>query len=234
MKKINRDFKGVWIPKEVWENTNLSLQEKVFYVEIDSLDNEDGCFANNDYFAYFFKLSKKRVSLIIQSLIKKGLINSTVSAEDGNKRTLRTIPQNGDTLSHKTGIPSGTKEGDPIPQNGEHSNTVSNLVNTNPSDLVPTAPVEYGNHEINSLIVYLMKQQGLTSLDDSQKWNRIYARNLLKTFKGDLDKTKRFIDYAISDPFHQKNCTSFNYLYKNKSKIALTIKQKIENNPVYE
>ena len=26
---MNRDFKGVWIPKEIWENENLNLTEKV-------------------------------------------------------------------------------------------------------------------------------------------------------------------------------------------------------------
>lgn len=39
---MNRDFKGVWIPKEIWLSTELTLQEKVMLVEIDSLDNEDG------------------------------------------------------------------------------------------------------------------------------------------------------------------------------------------------
>jgi hypothetical protein len=40
MKNENRDFKGIWIPKEIWLSKDLTLQEKVFYVEIDSLDNE--------------------------------------------------------------------------------------------------------------------------------------------------------------------------------------------------
>ena len=48
--KENRDFKGVWIPKEIWLNTDLSIIEKVLLVEIDSLDNSDrGCFASNEY-----------------------------------------------------------------------------------------------------------------------------------------------------------------------------------------
>ena len=50
--KENRDFKGVWIPKEIWLNTDLSIIEKVLLVEIDSLDNSDrGCFASNEYLA---------------------------------------------------------------------------------------------------------------------------------------------------------------------------------------
>ena len=42
MKKQTRDFKGIWIPREIWLNENLSLQEKAFIVEIDSLDKENG------------------------------------------------------------------------------------------------------------------------------------------------------------------------------------------------
>ena len=67
---MERDFKGIWIPKEVWLSNDLTLQEKVFLVEIDSLDNEEGCYASNQYFADFFGLSTTRVSLIIKSLYK--------------------------------------------------------------------------------------------------------------------------------------------------------------------
>lgn len=73
---MKRGFKGIWIPKEIWLNEVLSIQEKVFLVEIDSLDNDDdGCFASNDYFSTFFKLSKNRCSEIIKSLEKKGFIS---------------------------------------------------------------------------------------------------------------------------------------------------------------
>lgn len=36
----NRDFKGIWIPKDIWLSDKLTLQEKIMYIEIDSLDNE--------------------------------------------------------------------------------------------------------------------------------------------------------------------------------------------------
>ena len=69
-----RDFKGIWIPKEIWLNKDLKLIEKIFLVEIDSLDNEVGCFASNKYFAEFFNISKGRCSQIINKLQEKGLI----------------------------------------------------------------------------------------------------------------------------------------------------------------
>lgn len=73
---MERDFKGVWVPKEIWLNKELNIMEKLFLVEIDSLDREQGCFASNSYFAQFFGLKNTRVSQIINSLIKKGFINA--------------------------------------------------------------------------------------------------------------------------------------------------------------
>jgi len=34
MEKYPRDFKGVWIPKEIWLSDQLSLMEKVLFVEM--------------------------------------------------------------------------------------------------------------------------------------------------------------------------------------------------------
>jgi hypothetical protein len=72
---MKRDFKGVWIVKEIWENKDLTWMEKLFFVEIDSLDNENNCFASNKYFADFFNLSISRVSQIINELKNKGFID---------------------------------------------------------------------------------------------------------------------------------------------------------------
>ena len=79
----DRNFKGIWIPKEIWLSSELTLQEKVFLVEIDSLDNEEGCFAGNQYFSDFFGVSKVRVSEVINSLVKKGYITSKIIYKEG-------------------------------------------------------------------------------------------------------------------------------------------------------
>lgn len=73
---MNRDFKGVWIPKDVWLDPNLTWMEKLLLVEIDSLDNEKGCFASNKYFGDFFNLSNSRISEIVANLVTKGYITT--------------------------------------------------------------------------------------------------------------------------------------------------------------
>jgi len=82
-----RDFKGIWIPKEIWLSPELSLMEKVLFVEIHSLDNERGCFASNRYFADFFGVSPRQIATCIASLKEKGFV--TVSIQNQNERTIR-------------------------------------------------------------------------------------------------------------------------------------------------
>lgn len=84
----DRDFKGIWIPKEIWLSPVLSLMEKVLFVEISSLDNERGCFASNRYFAEFFDVSPRQIATYVASLKEKGFI--TVKIENQNERTIRT------------------------------------------------------------------------------------------------------------------------------------------------
>lgn len=86
MEKPARDFKGIWIPKEIWLSDQLSLMEKVLFVEIHSLDNERGCFASNKYFAEFFGLHPRRIAAHIASLKQKGFI--TVTIHNLNERVI--------------------------------------------------------------------------------------------------------------------------------------------------
>lgn len=84
---FERDFKGVWIPKEIWLNDELTMLEKCILVEIDSLDNEDGCNASNDYLAKFCQCGITKVATTISKLIKMGLIYQ--EAFNGRVRILK-------------------------------------------------------------------------------------------------------------------------------------------------
>jgi hypothetical protein len=88
---MERNFKGIWIPAEIWLCKDLTMQEKIFLVEIDSLDNENGCYANNQYFSEFFGISKTRVSLVIQGLMNKGYIKTNLIYKKDSKQILNRI-----------------------------------------------------------------------------------------------------------------------------------------------
>ena len=82
---MKKEFKGIWIPSELWINKDLSVMEKIFLVEITSLDREKGCYASNEYFSKFFSLSKTRCSAIIRNLRDKGYITIKLMYEEGKK-----------------------------------------------------------------------------------------------------------------------------------------------------
>ena len=75
MSEQNRDFKGVWIPREVWLDTRINALEKVILMEIDSLDStERCCYASNQSLAEFCQCSENKVSCAISKLIELGYI----------------------------------------------------------------------------------------------------------------------------------------------------------------
>lgn len=83
----NRNFLGVWLPRDVYLDKKLSWTEKILYVEIQSLDNENGCFASNEYFAEFLDVSTTTISLAISKLKKLNYIECV--SFDGRKRVLK-------------------------------------------------------------------------------------------------------------------------------------------------
>jgi len=88
MEQHERDFKGVWIPKEIWLDNRLNALEKVIFVEIDSLDlYESGCFASNEYIAEFCQCSVRKVSDAISKLTELGYVKT--ESFDGRTRVLK-------------------------------------------------------------------------------------------------------------------------------------------------
>lgn len=116
-----RAFKGIWIPAEIWLSEDLSDRDKIILAEIDSLDNIDGCFATNKYFANFFNLSIVRVSNIISNLIEKKYITSSIDQSRGNRRVLRVLK--------KTLIPSQKILYEGLKESDNHNNKESNSIN---------------------------------------------------------------------------------------------------------
>ncbi|MEK2534328.1 DnaD domain protein [Tetragenococcus halophilus] len=123
---MERAFKGVWIPKEIWLDKDLNWVEKVLLVEIDSLDNDEGCWASNSYFADFFNLSKNRISILISSLSKKGYISVDIKYKEGTKQVDKRIIKNKHTYMRKQKGGIGENEYTPICENAKENNTVFN------------------------------------------------------------------------------------------------------------
>lgn len=85
---MERDFKGVWIPKEIWLDTRLNALDKVILTEIDSLDDgENGCYASNQYLSEFCQCSATKVSTAISKLQEYGYIEQVDF--DGRHRKIK-------------------------------------------------------------------------------------------------------------------------------------------------
>lgn len=133
---MERAFKGVWIPKEIWESQELTLQEKVLLTEIDSLDNEDGCFASNKYFAEFMKLSERQIKRIICSVIDKKWVQSKIIYKKDSKEIEQRVlkicrppypKKEVQDLVTDMSLPLVTKMVDPGDKNVPDNNTINNI-----------------------------------------------------------------------------------------------------------
>jgi len=111
---MERNFKGIWIPKEIWLNKKLTVMEKLFLVEIDSLDNEKGCYASNKHFSEFFDLSKNRCTEIIKKLELKGLL------------TIEIVRKENQIIKRIIKIKGIRKTEQPYSENLEENNTLLN------------------------------------------------------------------------------------------------------------
>lgn len=124
-----RDFKGIWLPKEIWLDDDLNATDKIIFAEIDSLDVEDseGCFASNEYLANFCKCSITKVSTSISKLIELGYVK--VVKTDGRKRWLKTSLSKFESQTNKNEKPEIQEMKDSnIPSNKDDKNSNKNNV----------------------------------------------------------------------------------------------------------
>ncbi len=86
---MNRAFKGVFIPSEIWLDQTISPLKKMFLMEIYSLDSGKGCFAMNKHFSRITGSSTSAASNILKEMVKEGLIR--IDYEDETARSGRKI-----------------------------------------------------------------------------------------------------------------------------------------------
>lgn len=125
-----RDFKGVWIPKEIYLDKKLNWTEKILLIEIDSLDGEEGCFATNEHFAQHLMIGKDRVSKLISKLHLEGYITVKLIYKTGSKQIEKRILHS--TIGYRQKYLEGIGENNytPIGKNNQDNNTlINNTIN---------------------------------------------------------------------------------------------------------
>ncbi|MDP1815212.1 MAG: helix-turn-helix domain-containing protein [Leadbetterella sp.] len=81
-----KEFTGVWIPKHIIEDDNLSMTDKIIYAEIACFEV---CFKSNERLGERYGLKDRTISGVISKLKKKGYIVEL--GFDGRKRRLSSL-----------------------------------------------------------------------------------------------------------------------------------------------
>ena len=252
MIKPKRDFKGIWIPKEIWLNEDLTLQEKIFLVEIDSLDNEEGCWASNKYFADFFNITTQRASQVINSLkqknfleifyirgkennnIEKRIIKTNLSNifDTGIKKTFNRYQENIERVSRK--IEEGYQE--KFKENNTLYNNTFNNTFKDSSNIV-AEPIKENKFEIESEEYKLAEYLYKAILKNDKKYKKpnldnwaIHIDRLIRLDNRSEEEIKRVIDFATNDDFWKANILSTKKLRKHFSKLLIQMKNKSKRN----
>ena len=115
-------FSGVFIPREVLLDADISASGKIIFAIIQSLDNDKGCFASNEYIGNMLGLSESSVRASIGCLEKKSYITRII--DDAGNRTIKTCVTasfSADTRQKTSDTPPENKRS-PRQKTGTYSN----------------------------------------------------------------------------------------------------------------
>jgi len=88
MENKNDRYAGIWLPKEIIKNNDLTLAEKVMLAVFASLtkNQHKESFASNKYLANILNVTPRRVQQILSNLKAKGYVHSrNIFREEGEK-----------------------------------------------------------------------------------------------------------------------------------------------------
>lgn len=119
---MERQFKGIWVPAEIWEDTNLTWNEKVVLMEIDSFTAAGkNCFISDEYIGNLVGVSERTGRRILSKLIELGYVKKT--RFDGRVRYIESTIMDKIVRAGRTNLAGQTGQKCP--------NTINKITNTN-------------------------------------------------------------------------------------------------------
>lgn len=104
MTESNEVFKGVWIPAEVWEDENLTWQQKMLWAIVSSLGRASlPCFASNDWLAQRLQSTPGSVAAQLSKLRELGYIKD-VKFDGRRREILAVVPDNKSNAAFNPGL----------------------------------------------------------------------------------------------------------------------------------
>lgn len=226
-----RDFKGVWIPKEIYLDINLNWTEKIMLIEIDSLDGENGCFASNEHFAKHLMISKDRAGKIINKLVIQGYVTREIIYKKGTKQIEKRILHSTIGYSQKQlgAIVENTYRG--IVKNDQDNNTIINNTINNTINIKKerkkktttydeTVMAYTDNLELRDCIFEFIKMRKLIKKPMTDRGLKLMLNKLDKISYGSLENKIEILNNSIMNnwqgiyelkidtPKNSNNCTS--------------------------
>lgn len=191
-----RDFKGVWIPKEVWLDERLNALDKVILTEIDSLDNgERGCYASNKHISEFCQCSETKVSTAISKLIKLGYLY--VQKFDGRQRELKSRLSNFERQNLKK-CKSDFKN---LKESNTNNNTLNNTENKKKERKKSTTYDEIlsavENESLRDLYYEFIKMRNLSKAPLTDRALMMLIHKVESLEPTSIDRQKQLLENAI-------------------------------------
>ena len=90
---MKRNFKGVWIPAQLYLSEGITWTQKLMLVEIDSFSKSNlPCFISNEHLAKHLQISESGVEKALRGLVKFGMVDRRrESFGQGTRRILRVV-----------------------------------------------------------------------------------------------------------------------------------------------
>jgi len=130
MEEKERQVKGIWIPIDIWKNKNLSWNEKILFLEIDSFTTQEkDCYISNEYIAQLLNVGETTANKILSSLISKGYVIKTKF--DGRKRYVKSALHFTTSQPCTLVQPCLASECNPVIYNNNINNLPKPITNTN-------------------------------------------------------------------------------------------------------
>jgi hypothetical protein len=116
---MERNFKGVWIPAEIWLDKRLTICEKAFLAEVDSFTGNGKTFhKSNQTIEEEYGIAPRTVQRMVKKLVELGMLESEFN---GRVRHLST-----GSIAKMTG--QGRQNDESASPKWRHTNTVYNTI----------------------------------------------------------------------------------------------------------
>lgn len=183
-----RDFEGIWIPKNVYLDDRLNALDKIILVEINSLDTSEelGCYASNEYLAKFCQCTETKISTSIKKLIDLGYIK--VIKFDGRKRYLKSSLKEIYSLPLKNLKAAFKKFKDNNIDNNKDYNIISSFIEKAEEEFLNITPMQY--EMLLNLEDTYGEEKCIEALKECSK-NNVKTINYLKGVLKNMNNSKK-------------------------------------------